>query len=166
MNGIRIRRDIQTNNVIANNGFKIPRYNNLTEIGNQPGFEGDIIFDRNTNALCVSDGTIWKCLIGGSGAQGPQGDKGDTGVSAADYVCGVNGYKAERVQLLVRGFGLMPWDLDQYVAGELLTVKTIVENGYWTVYANIAHLGKAEDWTVNVLCVKRGIAVEGMPPNE
>jgi hypothetical protein len=92
-------------------------------------------------------------------------NKGDTGISATDYVCGVNGYKAERVKLFVRGFSWMPWDAGQYVAEDLLTVKTTVENGYWSVYANIAHIEKAEDWTVNVLCVKRGIAVEGMPPN-
>jgi hypothetical protein len=33
------------------------------------------------------------------------------------------------------------------------------------VYADIAHRSKDEDWTVNVLCVRKGLAVEGMPPN-
>jgi len=90
-------------------------------------------------------------------------NKAETGVSATDYVCGVNGYKAARVILFARNID--PLNLNSGVAADLLTVNTIVENGYWLVYADIAHWSKPEDWTVNVLCVKRGLAVEGMPPN-
>jgi PKD repeat protein len=90
-------------------------------------------------------------------------NKAETGISATDYICGVNGYKAERVILFA--FNVNPLNLNSSIAADLLTVNTIVENGYWSVYADIAHRSKAEDWTVNVLCVRKGLAVEGMPPN-
>ena len=89
-------------------------------------------------------------------------NKADTGISAADYVCGVNGYKAARVILYTSN---IINTLNKNIGVDLLNVRAIVENGYWSVFADIAHNSKPEDWTVNVLCVKRGIAVEGMPPN-
>jgi PKD repeat protein len=86
-----------------------------------------------------------------------------TDISATDYVCGVNGYKAERTDL----YAADPvWILDnRNIAPELLSVYAKVVNGYWGVWANIANRVKNEDWTVNLLCVRRGVAVEGMPPN-
>ena len=87
---------------------------------------------------------------------------GDTDISATDYVCGVNGYKAVSAILFARNIDPVYWY--KAIVDDLLIVKTFVENDYWSVYADIAS-SKPEEWTVNVLCVKRGIAVEGMPPN-
>jgi PKD repeat protein len=86
-----------------------------------------------------------------------------TDVSATDYVCGVAGYKAERTDLYAAD---PTWLFDnRNIAPFLFNVYTQPVGGYWGVYANIANRVKNEDWTVNLLCVRRGIAVEGMPPN-
>jgi len=47
----------------------------------------------------------------------------------------------------------------------VLSVRTYPQNGFWTVEGNIANRNKGEDFTVDLFCVKKGIAVEGIPPN-
>lgn len=87
-----------------------------------------------------------------------------TDISASDYICGVDGYKAERT-VLYSPEPLVDLFDARNIAPDLLTVRAFPKNGYWSVYANIANRSNNEDWKVDVLCVKKGIAVEGMPPN-
>ncbi|MHC1741368.1 MAG: PKD domain-containing protein [Anaerolineaceae bacterium] len=86
-----------------------------------------------------------------------------TGISAADYLCGVNGYKSERGDI----YSIYPLDLfnPANIANKVISMNAYQNSGYWWVEADLASRYKAEDWTVNVLCVKRGIGVEGKPPN-
>jgi hypothetical protein len=90
-----------------------------------------------------------------------------TGISATDYVCGVDGFKAERGDLnVINPFdAINPLPNAVYINAPLFTMQTYQENGVWWVEADIASALKKEDWTVDVLCVRRPIAVEGMPPN-
>lgn len=57
--------------------LKIPRYDNISDVGNHPGMIGDIIFDRSTGLLTYNNGTVWSTL--GSGGLGPQGPIGPQG---------------------------------------------------------------------------------------
>jgi PKD repeat protein len=84
-----------------------------------------------------------------------------TGISAADYYCGVNGYNAEFGDL----YTIDPNNLvdARNIAPTVMVVRTIEKNGAWWVEADIANRFKKEDWTVNVLCVRKTIAVKGTP---
>ena len=85
-----------------------------------------------------------------------------TDINTSDYLCGVYGYTAELGDLYTIHPGA-PIDAGN-LAATVLAVRTFQKNGKWWVEADIAHRYKAEDWTVNLLCVRRPIAVEGMPP--
>ncbi len=85
-----------------------------------------------------------------------------TEISSNEYICGVNGYKAERVELYAAYFPIFD---QRNVASTVLSVRTYPQNGFWTVEGNIANRNKGEDFTVDLFCVKKGIAVEGIPPN-
>jgi PKD repeat protein len=86
-----------------------------------------------------------------------------TGISATDYICGVNGFKAERGDI----YSIYPLDLfnPANIANKVIGLNAFQQNGYWWIEADLASRNKPEDWTVNLLCVKRGIAVEGKPPD-
>jgi len=86
-----------------------------------------------------------------------------TNIKTSDYVCGVNGYKAQYGDI----YTLHPNYLidSRNIAAQVLALNAFPKDGYWWVEANLAHRFKAEDWTVNLLCVRRGVAVEGIPPN-
>jgi PKD repeat protein len=85
-----------------------------------------------------------------------------TDISATDYICGVNGYTAELGDL----YTMFPSGLpdSRNIAPNVFTMRAFSKNGYWWVDANIANRFKAEDWTVNLMCVRKPIAVLGMPP--
>lgn len=86
----------------------------------------------------------------------------DTGISSTDYLCGVNGYKAEKGDIYTIHPDA-PYDTKN-IAANVVTINTFQKNGNWWIEANLANRFKNEDWTVNVLCVRKPVAVEGMPP--
>jgi PKD repeat protein len=85
-----------------------------------------------------------------------------TDIKASDYLCGVNGYKAERGDIYTI-HPQAPLDPSN-VAANVLTINAVVKDGYWQVNADMASRYKDEDWTVQLLCVRKPFATTGTPP--
>ena len=62
-----VTRDKILNHIQTTCVNQIPVYNSLSQVGDEPGMEGDIILDRQTGLFCYHDGLTWVCLSGGSG---------------------------------------------------------------------------------------------------
>lgn len=77
----RTRIDNKIDHLKNSRVSKIPRYENLSTVGSEPGMVGDIILDRSTKLFCYHNENEWVCFgqIGGIGPQGPQGIPGVTG---------------------------------------------------------------------------------------
>jgi len=67
MTSFNVTKDNYFNNLSITNTTKIPRYNNLAQIGDEPGYEGNIILDRGTGQFCWHDGVSWQCVSSGGG---------------------------------------------------------------------------------------------------
>lgn len=59
---MKVNKDTVFNNLGVTTTLKLPRYEGLTDIGDEYGMEGDIVFIRSTQELCFHDGTTWVCL--------------------------------------------------------------------------------------------------------
>ena len=80
----RVSRDIITNTITTTDNQKAPRFENLSDIGSESGFEGNIILNRGDTEFYGHNGTEWVSLTGGggggTGAAGPTGPQGAAGI--------------------------------------------------------------------------------------
>lgn len=85
LDNFHISVESKYNNLNAVTVDKIPRYTDLTSVGDEPGMEGDIILDRSTKQFCFHTGEMWVCTgdVGPTGPQGPQGAVGIQGPQGA-----------------------------------------------------------------------------------
>lgn len=153
--------------------FPIPIENYLDGSGDEWVIHSDMDVadggDRwNTNVLCLKRGSFMNVesppfLTESVYFPTTNSTLYATAIKTSDYVCGVNGYKAQYGDI----YTLDPFALidPRNIAAQVLALNAFPKDGYWWVEADLAHRFKAEDWTVNLLCVRRGVAVEGVPPN-
>ncbi len=124
----------------------------------------------NTDILCIKDGeylNVEKPMFlaqRGISFQTSLGNVKSTNINANDYLCGINGYTAEKGDYNAYIDNIL-FPTPQNPMNPMLMVKAIVNGGYWAVEADIASKSDLEDWTVDLLCVKKGVAVQGIPPN-
>ncbi|MBW6474610.1 MAG: PKD domain-containing protein [Anaerolineaceae bacterium] len=75
-----------------------------------------------------------------------------TGISADDYICGITGFSAE--------YG----DINEKGVQNILVLHMQPKHSVWYINADFASHSNDEDWYVHVLCIRRTMAKEGMPP--
>ncbi len=124
----------------------------------------------NTDILCLKDGdylNVEKPMFlaeRGISFQTSLGTVKTTNISANDYLCGISGYTAEKGDYNAYVDNPL-FPVPQNAMNPMLKVQAVVKDGYWVVEADIASKNDLEDWTVDMLCVKKGVAVQGIPPN-
>lgn len=153
--------------------FPIPIENYLDGTGDEWVIHSDMDVanggDRwNTNVLCLKRGAYMNVesppfLTDSVFFQTTNSTFHATNIKTSDFICGVNGYKAEWGDI----YTVHPLNLidPRNIAPQVIAVNAFPKDGFWWVEANLANRVKNEDWTVNLLCARRGIAVEGTPPN-
>jgi PKD repeat protein len=94
--------------------------------------------------------------------QGSVTTKVDSGISTSDYYCGVDGFTGERGDM----YTVFPNGLfdPANITPNILTFKAFPQSGHWWVEGHLSSRFKQADWTINLLCVRKPLAVGGMPP--
>jgi hypothetical protein len=62
---MKIHKDQYFNSLISTNVLKIPRYEFLSDIGDEWGMLGDIVVETSTGDFCWHNGITWVCVSGG-----------------------------------------------------------------------------------------------------
>ena len=101
----RVYRDKIFNHVNTTDVSKIPRWNSLAEVGDEQGFEGDVILDRSTGQLCYHDGLTWVCL-GASGPIGPVSLLNIGNQGASDVYVDGTGPDPFQIRGIIEGSGI------------------------------------------------------------
>lgn len=57
-----ISKDSRLNHQMVTTATKIPRWESLSAVGDEPGMEGNIIIDRSTASFCYHNGSEWVCF--------------------------------------------------------------------------------------------------------
>jgi len=73
----KINKDKIQSNIHAVSSLKIPRYEGFGGLGNEQGYEGNILLNRTTKEFCYHDGEGWTCIDGTVGSLVTLSDSND-----------------------------------------------------------------------------------------
>lgn len=67
---MKVNKDVYFNSLNATTILKIPRYEFLSNVGDEFGMQGDIVVETSTGDFCWHDGVTWQCVSAGGGGTG------------------------------------------------------------------------------------------------
>ena len=135
-----ITRDRNFNRVNTTKTLKIPRYNNIKSLGNNPGSVGNIVLDKSSDQLCYHTGTKWLCVSGGS--------SGGEGEIQTSFVYQPDGLPPTKTKNVYNDWSLMMDDVNKFSGKRFITVDdsvispAVVPAGVWDM-SNITLRGSA-----------------------